>query len=361
MGLLRFLLAISVVNVHYIYHSSLIELVDGTVAVRSFFIISGFYIAMILNNNSYSKTLNFLTSRYLRLLPIYLICAVFSFLYHFFYGNYSTLVNDIPIIPLLSIFFANLTLFLTDLIYFFGIEHDGLILIKTYNINPPPHILLWHYLLIPQAWSLGCELIFYIFAPFLLRKLKFKKIFFFITISFVIRLMLVTKGYFESPWDSRFFPSELSSFLMGSLAYAAYKNNFYVKKKLISCLIFIIIVLIIIFNNKLGITYRLSIIHENYKIFNKDNLFYLVFTLSIGTIFGLTKDYKLDRTLGELSYPIYVSHMVISEVILNKINYIKNTNFISTLYSYSIILLISFSLYFFIQKRIDNFRKLNFN
>ena len=49
MGFIRLLLAVSVVSSHAGVHPFL-SLVGGTVAVKTFFIISGFYIAMIINN-----------------------------------------------------------------------------------------------------------------------------------------------------------------------------------------------------------------------------------------------------------------------------------------------------------------------
>lgn len=72
MGIIRLLLAISVL----ISHTSTIfgfGFVGGQAAVQAFFIISGFYMAFILNekyigeNNSYKL---FITNRLLRLYPI---------------------------------------------------------------------------------------------------------------------------------------------------------------------------------------------------------------------------------------------------------------------------------------------------
>ena len=73
MGAIRLLLALSVVAVHggAIFGFSM---VGGQIAVQSFYIISGFYMSLILNekyigvNNSYRL---FLTNRLIRLYPIY--------------------------------------------------------------------------------------------------------------------------------------------------------------------------------------------------------------------------------------------------------------------------------------------------
>ncbi|MCF8321913.1 MAG: acyltransferase family protein [Flavobacterium sp.] len=83
MGFLRFILAISVV----LAHSSSIYgfgLVGGKTAVQAFYIISGFYMTLILNekyignNNSYKL---FITNRFLRLYPIYWIILLLTVLF----------------------------------------------------------------------------------------------------------------------------------------------------------------------------------------------------------------------------------------------------------------------------------------
>lgn len=76
MGFLRLLLALSVVSAHVI-NNPFFSLVGGTVAVKTFFIISGFYMAMIINN--YKNNIAFFKSRYLRLFPVYFICLIIAY------------------------------------------------------------------------------------------------------------------------------------------------------------------------------------------------------------------------------------------------------------------------------------------
>ena len=79
MGTLRFLLAISVVFFHFNELES--RMVGGSMAVQSFYVISGFYMALILNEKystgkgSYSL---FLSNRLLRLYPLYLLVFVMT-------------------------------------------------------------------------------------------------------------------------------------------------------------------------------------------------------------------------------------------------------------------------------------------
>ena len=70
MGLLRFLLAMGVV-LHHIPNG--VSLMNGGIAVEVFFMISGFYMAIILENKYASKTLLFYSNRLLRLAPAYFL------------------------------------------------------------------------------------------------------------------------------------------------------------------------------------------------------------------------------------------------------------------------------------------------
>jgi peptidoglycan/LPS O-acetylase OafA/YrhL len=77
MGLIRFYLAISVA-VWHISDTSL--MINGYLAVICFYIISGYYMSMVLNG-SYrgpGSTIRFYVARYLRLYPTYLVIAALS-------------------------------------------------------------------------------------------------------------------------------------------------------------------------------------------------------------------------------------------------------------------------------------------
>src|SRR5581483_4112025 len=74
LGTLRFLLAIAVAGGHSPYGY---QFVEGTTAVKGFFIISGLFITIVLcENPAYQDTPRFYVSRYLRLWPMYIVCAV---------------------------------------------------------------------------------------------------------------------------------------------------------------------------------------------------------------------------------------------------------------------------------------------
>ena len=94
MGILRTLLAISVV----ISHTESIagfRFVGGMMAVQVFFMISGFYMAMILSQKYVGKGsyLLFITNRFYRLFPIFwtiLIITIFiSLLWYFLFDDWE--------------------------------------------------------------------------------------------------------------------------------------------------------------------------------------------------------------------------------------------------------------------------------
>ena len=85
MGAIRILLAIIVLLNH---SGFLLNVFDAGLAVETFFIVSGFYMALILNekyigkNNSYKL---FISNRFLKLYPIYWVVLVLSLMFELSY------------------------------------------------------------------------------------------------------------------------------------------------------------------------------------------------------------------------------------------------------------------------------------
>ena len=79
MGLLRICLALAVVSTHTHQRLFPFDMITAYFAVKTFFVISGFYMALILNEKYLTKANSyklFITNRILRLYPLYL--TVFS-------------------------------------------------------------------------------------------------------------------------------------------------------------------------------------------------------------------------------------------------------------------------------------------
>ena len=91
MGLIRLLLAISVITVHASPIFGL-NFIQGQLAVEVFFMISGFYMALILSEK-YTSNKTFIGNRFLKIFPTYwiilVLCLIYQLIYLFFHSKYE--------------------------------------------------------------------------------------------------------------------------------------------------------------------------------------------------------------------------------------------------------------------------------
>lgn len=311
MGVIRLILAISVVLAHA---GSIfgISIVGGPIAVETFYIISGFYMSLILNEKYIGKNGSyrlFLSNRLLRLLPIYwfilllTIIVSLSFAYRShgeFWSKLQPYIDyrgKMSFISLFYLIFANLFLLGQDIVMFLGLNLNTGNLFFTSNFwNTTPR--LYTFLLVPQAWTIGVEITFYLIAPFLVRR-KPAIVLMLIGLSLTLRILLIKNGLSNDPWNYRFFPNELMFFLLGNLGYRIFKRieKLEIDKGYLLFITGSIISFTFFFNN-------LSFLH-------KTSLFFIAFFLSLPFVFKLSKSNKVDQIIGDLSYPVYLSHMFI--------------------------------------------------
>ena len=358
MGILRCFLAIIVIIDHTSPFLGL-TFIGGTLAVQSFYIISGFYMSLILNekyinkNNSYKL---YITNRLLRLYPIYwavLLIIVFSSLVLFFFTNgektgaleiFFSNFENLKFSSLVILIFTNIFIFFQDVLLFFQIGSNGLLQFQpNFNLSKLP---AFNFSLIPQAWTVGLELWFYLIAPFIVKR-KTWLLILLIVISFTFNLYL-TQGLKlnYTPWNFRFFPSEIIFFIIGALSYKIYKNNLFKKYIIFKKLIYILFIILILLFNFLDFI-EFSILK---------NIYFFTLFLIIPILFKNTKHIKIDRLVGELSYPIYINHLfLISILTFTKITYINNVYFVcilSIIFSYILNLTISKRIEAYRQKRV---------
>lgn len=321
MGILRLLLALSVVATHCgaIWK---FNLVGGQVAVQSFYIISGFYMSLILNekyigqNNSYKL---FISNRFLRLYPIYwvvllgtlLACVAAAILTKgHSYGKFDSYLLVKPnILSFAYLAVTNIIIFGQDVVMFLGItpENGNLFFTSNFwNTKPPLHSFLF----VPQAWTLGLELTFYLLAPYIVRR-GHTFVAALIVLSFLLRLFIYNKlGLQNDPWTYRFFPTEIMFFLLGYVSYQIHLN---VKNRIISK------------NTSLMMLAFMILFTVAYPFIPDAKAGWLPFTwkelcyfssavLLIPFLFNFFKRNKLDYKIGELSYPVYISHMLVFSV-----------------------------------------------
>lgn len=355
MGILRTILALAVV----VYHSYLLfglRMCGGQVAVESFFMISGFYMALILNEKyvgagSYKK---FILSRFYRIFPMYWIIlgmalllslvGYFAFNHPYYLARYISNYQCLSGLTIFYFILENVIVLGQDILYFMRLD-EYCQPILTYNVLSYKHTG-YQYLLVPQAWTISIEFMFYLIAPFLVtKKIKWQ-------IALVV-LGLSCKYLFShyyylgfDPWTYRFFPFELAFFMAGSLAYAFYK---YIQHKKVSPLIgysmlFVCIVCIFLFKE--------IQIPENLKI----NLFYGLILISIPFIFLAFKDNKADRYIGELSFSIYICHHLMVSVF--RAYFFSHTHYLP-FYGYTVVfssLIMAIILQTTIIKKIEAYR-----
>lgn len=316
MGILRFILAITVIIAHSQPLFGVLNLTDGVIAVQIFFMISGFYMGLILSekyNKDWKTTKAFYYNRFIKIYPLYwfvLIGAVIigfvELLFHDIdlpssrFIQYFSNSNDyfhlfLLILPQITLIGLEWLLFLK-----YNSETKSLNSLFSRNQNT---VGAHEFIYVPQAWTLGLEVLFYLFAP-LLNKIKSRYLFIIIIFSLLFRIFAY---YFlnlrSDPWVYRYFPFEISFFLVGILTYRGYIkfrsiiDN--IPKKLIFSPVIFQLLLIILF----------QFIPLDYNL-KKWALFVLT-ALNLPLLFNFSKKIKFDRGIGELSYPIYIVHNAI--------------------------------------------------
>jgi len=331
MGLLRLVLALSVVAGHTRSTVFGFDGLGATYVVPVFFAISGFYMAMILNEKyaNLSPT-KFYISRSLRIFPIYFIGATLALLisYHEIITTFNELTHPSKLYMLIS----NIFIFGSDLTNQFCF-HTKIGSCETpinLSINPP-------------GWSLAPELMFYLAAPFVVKSagktvamLCAGCVYFIIANR--INYPISEFGVYSNrsvPFVYSFYAASIVFFSIGSLGYHLVKRgvrlNYYIAMPLIVLL--------------------------SYTQTTVPSWVILFLGLSVPALFEITKNIKIDRFIGELSYPVYILHFPIYI-------FMKNNNINSGLISLGTmvsILTIAISLiaHFLVDKKVDSFRHSN--
>ena len=319
MGILRILLALAVI----VAHCGLIwkfQPVGGPIAVETFFILSGFYMSLILNEKYKTASYRlFITNRFLRLYPLYwsvlIATGLFCITVFLISGRQSFPIVDQYLLvrrhnaSFLFLASTNALIFGQDVVMFTGInpETGHLFFTPNFWLTSPP---LFTFLFIPQAWSLGIELVFYLIAPLLLRK-KAKWIILLIVLSLALRMYLYNVlGLQNDPWTYRFFPTEIVFFLLGNIAYRIYIR---IKECPVPGYINILILsYVVLATTMYGCipTYRTPFLPFSWN----ELVYFPSITAVIPFLFSHLKNWKVDSGIGELSYPVYLSHLLIAKV-----------------------------------------------
>jgi peptidoglycan/LPS O-acetylase OafA/YrhL len=217
----------------------------------------------------------------------------------------APLLSSLGVSTIVVLVVANLVILGQDLLMFAAIAPDGqLYLTSAFLGEPRPAYGL---LLVPQAWSLGVELLFYLLAPFLLRG-RTSLIVLVAVVSVALRIVLMSSGYSNDPWSYRLFPTELAVFLCGALAYRAFRANLGVASKRVALTTLVCMIGVFLAYSQVG-----SGVPEPAKRFTV----VVMLALALPSLFTLTRDWAIDTFIGKLSYPIYVSHLLLLGFVRN--------------------------------------------
>lgn len=275
MGILRLILALSVVAGHGDFWRPFF-FIDAAAAVICFFIMSGFYMALVLDQK-YTSTKDFFIARLWRLYPSYLLFTILYGLLWVYEGR--------PFDPLASIFTITLA----------GQDFYSLFVIPGIDVQTK--------IPIAQAWSVAVELELYLLAALMFKKRN--GILTVFLLGLATRVALHLMGLTKTPYGSWLFFNVVVFFGAGGMGYLAYRKIEAWKYRN---------------HAAFALALLLALICKKYDGFfaveaRGDRLvqmpLYATLAVAIPFVFAATKDWKWDKLLGELSYPIYLCHIFV--------------------------------------------------
>lgn len=350
MGTLRFLLALCVVVTHssgttLFGHS----LFDATTAVQGFYILSGFLITMVLNTRpQYRSVENFYVSRYLRLWPAYAVVAVLALALLKSATWFAALARLGPAAASFVVI-SNVTIFFQDWFLFLAVNADG-VLYPTSHFASEPGLPLYTLLLVPQMWTIGIELTFYLLAPFVCRS-PYRLVGLF-AFGVAVRLAI---GYWSppriDPWHYRFAPAEMMLFAGGGLAWFAGR---WIRGRATARAMQTAGVICLLVLSAIIIVAPAAIQGFSKTLFLANPLMLALIAVSCPFLIMVSRLWKFDSAIGELSYPMYLSHFFINEALS------KYTPWIQTPDNFAYVCVtigFSIALFLLVARPVDRYRR----
>lgn len=244
-------------------------------AVMYFYVISGFLISFVLEHKyprSIVGTVEFYKSRVVRIYSLWWCVYLFSVIA--FWPEARQISSSGRFLDQIT----SLALFGSDWRVAFAGYPD-----EYYGLFPTG---------LEIGWTLGAEMTFYLLAPFLLRSITASVLV--LLFSAAVRASLDNIFGFNQAWTYHFFPSTVMFFMLGHLS------------RVLTAKLRI--------NPRLGLgLFVIAVIFSLQAVGPRfDNLFFhaslISFALSLPSMFNLTKDNKVLNFLGDVSYPVYLTH-----------------------------------------------------
>jgi peptidoglycan/LPS O-acetylase OafA/YrhL len=310
-------------------------MINGGDAVKIFFMISGFYMAMILLEK-YGQTrmglINFAISRILRLYPLYLVILALTISWHFTCEFSTHGGTPTPTILRLS---ALMPWWQTSLVWFSNIFLIGVDIPSLFHWSKPKGFeflrslpfeerngTMWlgFAVWVRQAWSIGAEVCFYCLSPLIVFSSwnGWKGVL--IAGIGSILIAKVCTVYFMAPIYF-FWPALLVYFVTGIVLYKLYRLvelDRLIPKSITWRLV--------IFCSSLVWTVVLPSVGSSLPAL----ALYGVAAISIPLLFAATKANRLDRIIGNLSYATYLNHLLVASIVSVVVKRLEITPHFST-------------------------------
>jgi peptidoglycan/LPS O-acetylase OafA/YrhL len=303
LGTFRFLLAIAVTVSHFggLWGH---RFMDGLMAVQCFYMVSGFLISLVLSGkydaNTPAGLRLFYTNRALRIfVPYWTFCLLIIVAQTIVSaGPQSPLIQQWPEMSFATrvyLMFTNIFVIGQEWTMWLSYEHGSLIPVWSSD-GLPTHPSIFY--VIPQAWSMSLELMFYALAPFLVRR-HWLMLLAYIAATYAARQLLMAYGFNGSGFVYRFFPVELGLFLAGVLAHRVFAFADARRKGSLAASVAVTAALI-----SMMFIMRYWDMWESHR-------FYALVVVALPSLFLVSRHFAFDRWLGELSYPIYLCHLAV--------------------------------------------------
>ena len=314
MGTIRFLLALAVVCAHVGKLPFTVQL-GSLLAVQAFYIISGFLIALVWTNK-YERRSNgrflFYTNRAARIYILYwavlVISIVVALVTKWLTHDFPSYWGSPPRGLLPYTLFTNAWIFGSSWAYWLGfasppyvtIDDGSLYFTMDYTSSQYP---VWRTMILGPAWTLDLELCFYLLAPLLLS-LRLRYILAIIATSLLARFSWYAMGHDADPWNYRFFPFEIGLFMLGAAAYRVSRMLAWQPSPTILKIVFAALVGSILGYGMLGLP------HGSFNSF----VYLFIFAALIPYVFNLTRSWRFDRFLADMSFPLYLAHWPVGSI-----------------------------------------------
>jgi peptidoglycan/LPS O-acetylase OafA/YrhL len=365
MGTLRLFLAFSVLAWHLRpLGFNRLTAMDGGIAVIAFFIISGFYMSMVISQK-YSQLPNgrsrFFINRFLRIFPLYFVAMIFQ------QAVFS--MDRVKTVFTSSLHYSLLTHVTLIFLNLFKLGQDyWQTFVEAFSTNQSlgrssdlqnlcasifgSNAFVYNpgALLVGQGWSLASELTYYLIAPVIVSLAWYKASALGLA-SLLVRLafLFVLGGPFMGSWRAKFFPSIFVFFILGHFAYLLYEKIKGSRTLRVGETFFLIswacIICFAFYNSGFLLGYE----YDGWINW----MFYIFVTISIPFLFSLTKNSKLDNFIGEFSYPVYLIHPAIIQLEIQHVQASRAVHYINIVVG---ILLVSYLIIVIVDRPINKIR-----